>query len=137
MHVRKLVLGMILSGATAFSAPVLAQTYIVDTAAIVSGCSTSAGACTIVVQAAITALQAAGLSAAALNAELGVIASTALLAAASLPPAQLALLSAVMMDIAAASTDPLQKQALTELASALESGTSVDLVAVASALSAS
>ncbi len=137
MYVRKLVLGMIFSGATVFAAPVAAQTYVVDTAAVALACSTSAEECLLAIEAAISAMRAAGLSPADMNAALGVIAGTAVSAAASLPPAELAALAAVMEIVAAASTDPVQLQALLQLATALESGETVDLVAMAASLSAS
>ena len=121
----------------AFSTPVMAQAPLVDTAAIKAACSKSAALCKLAVEAAIVALKAAGLSADVLNAELGVIAGTAVSAAANLPAAEKLALGGMLRDIAAASTNPAQQAALVNLASAVETGSDVDLVAFASAISAS
>lgn len=119
------------------STPVMAQAPLVDTAAIKAACSKSAADCRLAVAQAIAALQAAGLSADVLNAQLGLVAGTAISAAASLPAAEKLALGGMIREIAAASTNPGQTTALLNLASAVETGSDVDLVAFASAISAS
>lgn len=120
----------------AFSTPVMAQTPLVDAAAIEAACAASAEACELAVAQAIATLKAAGLSAADMNTQLGVIAGTAVKAAEKLPAAEKLKLGGMIREIAAASTNPAQKAALVSLASSVETGSKVDLVAVASALSA-
>ena len=121
----------------AFSTPAMAQTSLVNTAAIRTACAISAAECRIAVAQAIATLKAAGLSAAVLNTQLGVVAGTAISAAANLPPAEKVALGGMIREIAAASTNPGQTTALLTLASAVESGSDADLVAFASAISAS
>lgn len=121
----------------AFSSPAMAQASLVDTAAIQAACARSAVECRLAVAQAIATLQAAGLSAEALNAQLGVVAGTAISAAANLPAAEKLALGGMIREIAAASTNPGQATALLNLASAVETGSDVDLVAFASAVSAS
>lgn len=120
----------------AFSTPVMAQAQSVDTAAIATACSSSSEQCRIAVAQAIAALKAAGLSASALNAQLGVVAGVALSAAANLPAAEKLKLGGMIREIAAASTNARQQTALLSLASAVETGSNVDLAAAASAMSA-
>lgn len=121
-----------------FAAPGFAQTATFDADAVRAACATSAEACVVAVQAAIATLRQAGLSAAQLNTQLGVVAGTALGAAASLPTAERAALSGVLRDVAAASTNTQQIASLTALAATLESDApSVDLTAVAQSFSSS
>ena len=136
MNIKAQVAGAFFIGATFMAAPTVAQTFTVDTAAISAACSASAAACQAVVAAQVARLRAAGLTPAAINAQLGVIAGTAITAAASLPPAQRVQLAATIRSVASASTNPAQVQALQTLASDLEAGSDVDLAAVASSLSA-
>ncbi|MFN4131075.1 MAG: hypothetical protein ACK4GC_14865 [Paracoccaceae bacterium] len=73
-----------------------------------------------------------------MNAQLGVIAGAAVSASASMAPAERLRFASVLNEIGAASTNAAQKQAIARLASAIASGQrNIDLVAVASALSAS
>lgn len=119
-----------------FAAPGFAQTATFDADAVRAACATSAEACLVAVQAAITNMRQAGLSAEQLNTQLGVVAGTALGAATSLPTAERAALSGVLRDVAAASTNAQQITSLTALAAMLESNaSSVDLMAVAQSLS--
>lgn len=138
MYTRISFVGTVLAATMSFSAAATAQTALVDTAAISAACSTSGAACTVAVRAAIVRLRAAGLTPAALNAQLGVIAGTAVRAAASLPPAQRVAVAASLREIAAASTNAGQIASITQVATAIEAGAgNIDLEAVADAFSAS
>ncbi len=89
-------------------------------------------------RAAIAALRASGLTAAAINAQLGVIAGAAVTAAASLPAAERVAFASVLSEIGSASTNAAQAQNIAQLAAQIQSGQqNIDLVAVASSLSAS
>jgi hypothetical protein len=125
-----------LAGAVLFAAPAIAQSFTADVVAISAGCKSSAGTCRATVLAEIARLRAAGLPPAAVDAQLGIIAGTATSAAQSLPAAQRATLGRTLRDVAEFSSNPAQQQALERLAADLESGNAVDLVAVASSLSA-
>lgn len=128
--------GAILSCGVLFAAPSFAQSASFDVDAVRAACSTSSEACLVAVQAAIATLRQAGLSAAQFNTQLGVIAGTALGAAASLPATERAALAGVLRDVAAASTNAEQVASLTALAARLETdASSVDLTAVAQAFS--
>ncbi len=119
-------------------APTFAQTAVVNSGAIAAACATSAAACEAAILAAIAALQQAGLTPAALNEQLGIIAGVALNAARALPPSELAALSGTVSRLAAASTDPAQQTALLQLSQAIATGGSPDLAlaAFAAAISA-
>ncbi len=134
MGLRVIVSSVALAASVAFAQQAVAQDALVDTTAIAAACSVSAVECQLAVQAAIAALTAAGLAPSALNSALGVIAGTAVSAAASMPPAERRGLAAVMSQIAAVSTDETQRTALTKLARDLQSGADVDLIAQASAI---
>lgn len=122
-----------------FSSPVLAQSADPDMAAITAAieieCAKSAEACELAVAAAIETLSSAGIVGDALNLELGVIGVAALTGSVALPPAQKLKLAATFTVISTASTNPSQKAAFAEASISFESGTSVDPVAVSSALS--
>lgn len=136
MHKRISFAAPFLAAAMTLSAPASAQS--VDLPAISAACATSADACQAAVRIAIAAVRAAGLSPAAANAQLGVIAGVAVQAAATLPTAQRVAVGSVLTEIAAASTNPVQQQTLAQLANQLQSGASVaELTATASSLSAS
>jgi len=137
MIMKRLAAGCVVSGLMALATPVFAQTYTVDVAAISAGCAGSAAACEAVVAVEVARLQAAGLTLEVINTQLGAIAGVAITAAASLPAVERAKLADMMRAIAAASTSPEQARALQTLASNLASGADVNLVAVASSLSAS
>ncbi|MCA3447138.1 MAG: hypothetical protein INF93_10520 [Rhodobacter sp.] len=96
----------------------------------------------VTVRAAISALTALGLTPTEINTQLGLIASAVASGGASfasggasLPASLRAGMAAVMEEIASASTDPAQRESLALLASSLQGGSPVDLIAVASALS--
>lgn len=130
--------GAILSSGVFFAAPSIAQTAVFDADAVRAACATSSQSCLTAVQTALAAVRQAGLSPAQVNAQLGVIAGTALAAAAALPPAERAGLGGALREIAAVSTNAEQIASLGSLATALETdATSVDLTAVAQSLSAS
>ncbi len=137
MNMKRLAAGCVVLGLVAFSTPILAQTYAADVAAVSAGCAGSAAACDGVVGVELARVGAAGLTPAEVNAQLGAIAGAAITAAASLPATERAKLAVIMRAIAAASTNPEQASALQALASNLASGADVNLVAVASSLSAS
>ena len=137
MTMKRLAASCVISGLVAFSTPILAQTYATDVAAVSSGCAGSAAACDAVVGVELARVGAAGLTPAVASAQLGAIAGAAITAAASLPAVERAKLAGIMRAIAAASTNPEQARALQTLASNLASGADVNLVAVASSLSAS
>ena len=131
MLLRNLLSVAVLSSALAL--PVSAQTPSFDTAAIEAACASSGATCSIAVQAAIAALSAAGVTGAALNVQLGLIAGVAVDAAQSLPASQRAGLVAALSAIAAASTDAAQIASLNTLSASVTSDTFGGLTAVAEA----
>ena len=133
MRIQNLFVTAAFSSALLFSGPASAQTPAFDTAAVAAGCGASSGACLAAVQAAIATLRAAGLRPAAINAQIGIIAGIAVSSARSLPASQRVGFSSVLSELAAASTNPAQTRALTQLASVAQSGQPVDLDAVAAA----
>lgn len=137
MKIRKLLSTAIVSASVALVAPASAQPVTVDLSGVQAACATSGEACTLAVQAVIAALQALGLPPAALNTQLGVLASTAVSAAASLPPAEQVAVAGALEAIADASTDVEQIAALNTVSTALASGQTVDLSAEANSFSAS
>ncbi|NEX46528.1 hypothetical protein [Pseudotabrizicola algicola] len=127
----------IISSSVLLPAPSSAQTVAFDANAVRTACATSSLECLAAVRAAIAGLRQAGLSIAALNTQLGILAGTALGAAAALPAAERTALANVLREIAAASTNSDQIASLTSLAAQLEAdAASVDLTAVAQAFSA-
>lgn len=138
MRIRGKFAGVVLSSVLMVSVPASAQTAIFDVEAISVACKTSADVCLVAVQAAVAALQQAGLSEAQLNTQLGVIAGTAATAAAALPAAEKVAFAKVLLTVADASTNSAQIASLNELAAALQGGaSSVDLTAVAQSFSSS
>ncbi len=138
MQFKSKITGVLLTSlALGFPAVSFAQTPVLDTASVAAECAKSAVLCKAAVEAAITALKALGLTPAQLNTQLGVLAGAALSGAKSLPAAEKTALAGMLTVISAASSNPQQILALTQLASQLAAGDDIDLAAFASAISAS
>ncbi|MFP1645474.1 hypothetical protein [Pontitalea aquivivens] len=97
-----------------------AQQALFDPGAISAGCA--AGNCVGAVRASVTALQAQGLTAAAMNSQLAILAATLVQAAQTAPAATAADYATALEAVAAASTDPAQARAIASVAQAVGAG---------------
>lgn len=115
-----IVSALVIASAVAAGLPAFAQTSGLDTEEMAQACAISADACMIAANAAIAALDLADLTPAAYNAELGVLAAAVVKAGQALPSVEKLSFSTVIKEIALASKDAAQREALMQVASSFE-----------------
>ncbi|MCC5961310.1 MAG: hypothetical protein JJU08_18420 [Rhodobacteraceae bacterium] len=126
MNKKLLIAAAMLSGSLVMGTGASAQVD-VDFADIETSCSTSGAACTAAIRRAIATLQAAGLPAAQLNAQVAAVTGAAISASQSLPQAQRASISPALVDAASLSTNAAQRASIQTAAAQIQSGSQVTL----------